>query len=120
MKAAVLAIVSISLSVAAQFALKQGVSTAGSVTATSSGLLEALPRMLTTPMVIGGLVLYGLSAVVWLAVLSQWEVSRAYPLVGLGFVLTAIVGYMVGEQVGAMRAAGVLLICLGVALVGRS
>lgn len=120
MKAAILALVSISLSVAAQFALKHGVSLAKETHGPVTGSLAALSGTLLSPMVIVGLALYGLSAVAWLAVLSHWEVSRAYPLVGLGFVFTAGIGYLLGEHVTPMRVAGVLLICAGVALVGRS
>lgn len=121
MKAALLAFTSIALSVAAQFVLKAGVSGGG------VARLSASPRdagawvsTFTEPMILGGLALYGLSAVVWLAVLAQWDVSRAYPLVGLGFVITAVVGYLIGEQVTALRVAGVMLICIGVVLVGKS
>jgi drug/metabolite transporter (DMT)-like permease len=71
-------------------------------------------------MVWAGLVLYVASAGVWLGVLSRWEVSKAYPLVGLGFVLTLGVGWALGEQVGALRVAGVVLIAAGVVLVSQS
>jgi len=64
--------------------------------------------------------LYGLGAVAWLGVLSQWDVSKAYPLVGIGFVFTVAIGWLIGEQVTLVRALGVTLICIGVILVGRS
>ncbi len=116
-----LACLSIAISVAAQFALKAGMSSAA-VKAALQGPLDgrALWVTLTRPEVLLGFALYGLGAVVWLAVLARWDVSKAYPLVGLGFVASLAVGSLLGEQVGAVRAAGVLLICLGVALVARS
>ena len=40
-------------------------------------------------------------------VLSQWDVSKAYPLVGLGFVFTVAIGWFIGEQVTSLRAIGV-------------
>ena len=121
MKVAMLAFTSIVLSVAAQFALKAGVSSASvarlsSTPRSSSSWLSAG----TEPMLLGGLALYGLSAFVWLMVLAQWDVSKAYPIVGVGFVMTAVVGYFIGEQVTAMRLIGVALICIGVAIVGKS
>jgi len=70
--------------------------------------------------ILGGFVLYGLGAVAWLAVLSQWDVSKAYPLVGLGFVFTVVIGWLIGEQVTLTRTIGVTLICAGVVFVGRS
>jgi multidrug transporter EmrE-like cation transporter len=41
-------------------------------------------------------------------------------LVGLGFVFTVAIGFLVGEQVTIPRVIGVALICAGVFLVGRS
>jgi drug/metabolite transporter (DMT)-like permease len=109
MNIVLLAIVSILLSVGAQFALKAGMRT-------TPALLEALRQ----PMVLFGLSLYAFGAVCWLAVLGRWDVSKAYPMVGLGFVLSALVGTWLGESVGAVRWVGILMICGGVVLVGRS
>jgi drug/metabolite transporter (DMT)-like permease len=76
--------------------------------------------VLANKYVLGGFLLYGLGAIVWLAVLSKWDVSKAYPLVGLGFVFTVIIGFLSGEQISALRVIGAALICTGVFLVGRS
>ena len=47
--------------------------------------------------------------------------SAAYPLSSLGFVLTAVVAFLVlGEAVTPMRILGIALICCGVAVVSRS
>lgn len=83
-------------------------------------ILRIVLFALANKFVIGGLVLYGLSAVVWLAVLYRWDVSKAYPLVGLGFGVTIIIGLLIGEQVTLLRGVGVALICIGVFLVGQS
>ena len=74
----------------------------------------------TNLFILGGFTLYGVSAVAWLGVLSQWEVSKAYPLVGLGFAFTVVIGWTIGEQVTVVRVLGVALICAGVSLVERS
>jgi multidrug transporter EmrE-like cation transporter len=115
------AILSIALSVAAQFSLKAGMSSSE-----VKGIL-AKPfawgssyEVLTNKFVMGGFFLYGLGALVWLGVLSRWDVSKAYPLVGLGFLFTVAIGLMTGEQVTMARGIGVALICAGVVLVARS
>lgn len=117
------ALVSIGMSVAAQFTLKRGVSAAASSGAgdglATSGA-QGLLGMLTNPFVLLGLALYAASAVVWLSVLSRWDVSKAYPLVGLGFAMTAAVGWMLGENVTLSRIIGVIAICGGVMVVARS
>lgn len=121
MKILLAALVSILLSVGAQFTLKAGMSSDSVRLALAQPLaLRSAWDILSNGLVIYGFALYALGAVVWLVVLAQWDVSKAYPLVGLGFVFTLVVGLMQGEQIGVARAAGVLLIVLGVFLVSRS
>jgi multidrug transporter EmrE-like cation transporter len=49
------------------------------------------------------------------------EVSVAYPLLSLGYVLNALAAwYLFGEAVTPMRLMGVAVIVLGVAMVARS
>ncbi len=117
----VVAIVSVALSVAAQFSLKAGMSgeSVREVLAPPFSARSAFV-ILTDKYILAGFLLYGLGALVWLAVLARWDVSKAYPLVGLGFVFTVAIGSMIGENVTVARVAGVALICAGVYLVGRS
>ncbi len=115
------AIVSICMSAMAQFALQRGMR-AASGTALSAGewgLSEAM-ALITNPFLILGAVLYGLGALIWLGVLAHWDVSKAYPLVGLGFALTTVVGFLLGEAVTPARIAGVAAICVGVYLIASS
>ena len=114
-----IAVLSILLSVAAQFSLKAGMSSAEVKEVLEEPLaLRTLISVLTNKFIFGGFLLYGMGAVVWLAVLAKWDVSKAYPLVGLGFVFTVAIGFVLGEQVTMMRTIGVLFICCGVFLVG--
>ncbi len=56
-----------------------------------------------------------------LYLLSQRDVSLIWPLTSLGFVITAIAAKIfLGEQVSAIRWAGVILIVLGAGLVSCS
>ena len=116
-----IALGSIALSVAAQFALKRGMTHVrplmGPAADAGWSAWMASPGL---AWLAGGFALYGLGALVWLVVLGQWDVSKAYPLVGLGFVATAVVGHLMGEAVVPMRVAGIALICLGVFLVART
>ncbi len=115
------AVISIALSVAAQFSLKAGMSDAAIKAVLAEPLgLRSFILILTDKYVFFGFLLYGLGAIVWLGVLSRWEVSKAYPLVGLGFVFTVAIGFLIGEGVTLHRVAGVALICAGVFLAGRS
>ena len=122
MKVFLLALVSIVLSVTAQFALKAGMTDikAAVPAGGATGGLQMLLPFLTNKFLITGFVLYGLGAIVWLSVLAKWDVSKAYPLVGLGFMLSALVGFALGESVTVLRGLGVLLIISGVLMVGMS
>jgi multidrug transporter EmrE-like cation transporter len=116
-----IALASIALSVAAQFTLKAGMSSAAVKSALEQPFSIATAfDVLTNRFVFAGFALYGIGAVVWLGVLARWDVSKAYPLVGVGFGLTAVVGALMGEQLTLTRVSGILLICAGVLLVGRS
>lgn len=116
-----IAVASIGISVLAQFSLKAGMSSTSVRDAlTQSEILHSAVAIASNKFVLLGFLLYGVGAVVWLAVLSHWEVSKAYPLVGLGFVLAMAIGFFAGEQVSMARVAGALLICGGVFLVSRT
>lgn len=117
-----LALVSVALSSLAQLAFKYGMTRPEvQIAVASESWVSRLVAALSNPAVLGGFALYGLSAVLWLLVLSKLDVSVAYPFVALGFVVTLLCGAVLfGEQVTALRIAGTVLICAGVILVGRS
>jgi drug/metabolite transporter (DMT)-like permease len=57
----------------------------------------------------------------YLLLLSWADFSYVQPATAIGYALVAVLGYfMLGESVSLMRWAGVLIICAGVALVGRT
>ena len=59
--------------------------------------------------------------VVWILALSRVEVSIAYPMLSLGYVVNAVAAYyLFGEDVNAMRMSGIFVIIVGVVLVARS
>lgn len=121
MRTLIIALFSIALSVAAQFSLKAGMSSAEvKEILIQPFALRTASTVVSNKFVFGGLLLYGLGAVVWLGVLSKWDVSKAYPLVGLGFVLTLAIGLIAGEHITLPRVIGVVLISAGVFLVSQS
>ena len=114
---------SVSLSAVAQLLLKIGVSRAGAGAAVheAAPLVTRLTDMLFSPFVLLGLMTYAVGTLVWLFVLAKAPLSLAYPFVGAGFVLTALLGALVlGENLSMLRLAGVVLITLGCTMVAQS
>ena len=116
-----MAVVSVCLSVGAQFTLKSGMAEPAVQSALRKPFEWQTAWLIATrPGIVGGLLLYFLSAAVWLGVLARWDVSKAYPLVGAGFLLTAAIGAFAGEHLSMPRVVGIVLIAAGVALVART
>jgi drug/metabolite transporter (DMT)-like permease len=68
-----------------------------------------------------GFTLFGLSSVVWLVVLSRVELSFAYPMVSMGYILTLLISWkFLGECISPMRWIAVCVICAGVAMLAKS
>ena len=111
---------SISTGVAGQTAIKLGVSQP-STEGTASSLFALVNLILTSPWVLLGLTLYGIGAVAWIAVLARLDLSLAYPLLALNFVLITLSSRLIlGETVPTMRWIGMSVICVGIIIVARS
>jgi multidrug transporter EmrE-like cation transporter len=113
-----LAVVCVALSAAAQLLMKRGMTPDPAlINSAVTGPLGTYQHALTSPLVWLGLMLYGASAVLWLWVLSRLNVSLAYPLVSLGFVITFVLGIVwLGEPFSWLKVAGCTLIVVGVGL----
>ena len=117
----VLILVDVLLNVTGQLSLKFGMSKIGNFSLSLSALPPVFLKAATNLPVLFGLFCYGLGFMVWLIVLSKAEVSYAYPLISLGYVLTALLAWVLfGEAMNGNRLVGILLICLGVFLIARN
>jgi multidrug transporter EmrE-like cation transporter len=109
------------LNAAAQLLLKAGTNSVGTF---AFSLQNALPvgwKLATEPHIVGGLACYVVSVVVWIMALSRVEVSIAYPMLSVGYVVNAVAAwYLFGEAVSATRLMGIGIIIVGVYIVARS
>ena len=109
------------LNAAAQLLLKAGVKDVGVIQLTPSTIFSAGLKLALEPHILGGLTCYVVSVVVWILALSRVQVSIAYPMLSLGYVVTAFAAWaLMGESVNAMRMTGIAVIIVGVYLVARS
>lgn len=114
---------SVTLSSAAQLLLKAGMTSevVQRALASGRGLAQIIPSIAASPLIVGGLTAFALSVVTWLFVLSQIEISQAYPAVALGVMVTAIGGYFFfGEALNSTRILGIAIVVIGVAVVAAS
>ena len=109
------------LNAAAQLVLKKGMIDIGQFSFSMDNLVPIGVRVLTSPFVMLGVAFYVVSLVVWLMVLSRVDVSYAYPMLSVGYIVAALAGrYLFQEPLGLVRWAGIAVICLGVFLITRS
>jgi drug/metabolite transporter (DMT)-like permease len=112
-----LILVSVCLSAVAQVLFKFGVGRSATNQGVLGGGMSLLHTLLTAD-VLGGLALYALGTLLWLSAPGRVDLSQAYPFVGLGFVLTAVLGHMLyGETFGVLRILGTLMVVGGVVAV---
>jgi multidrug transporter EmrE-like cation transporter len=113
----VLILLSIALAVFGQLFMKKGMSGVGSLNVTEILTIRMI-KVVLQPFVLMGLLLYLTSAAFWLIVLSNAELSYAYPLVGVGYVLTAILAKIFfNENLTLFRFFGIILIVVGALLI---
>lgn len=109
------------LNATAQIALKQGMRSIGRFGFRLGNIMPIGLAVATNPFVLAGLACYVVSVVVWLLVLSRVDVTYAYPLLSIGYIVTALAGRaFFAEHVGLTRWSGILVICVGVWLITRT
>jgi drug/metabolite transporter (DMT)-like permease len=111
------------LNALAQLLLKAGANSVGeiSMSAGTPALIRTALGLAQHPGILGGLACYAISVVVWIVALSRVEVSIAYPMLSIGYVVNALLAWwLFGEDVNLQRWLGIGIIIVGVILVARS
>jgi multidrug transporter EmrE-like cation transporter len=109
------------LNAAAQLLLKAGTNRIGEFAFSAVNVLPVGMKIASSPFILGGIGCYVVSVVVWILALSRVEVSIAYPMLSIGYVVNAVAAwYLFGEAVSAQRMVGIGTIIVGVFLVARS
>ncbi len=117
----VLIVVGVLLNAVAQLALKASVRDLGAIALDLTGSLPVAMRLAGEPWLWVGLGCYGVSVVVWILALSRVDVSIAYPMLSLGYVVNAFAAWaLFGEVLSLSRIIGIGIIILGVVVLARS
>ncbi len=109
------------LNAAAQLLLKAGTNAIGQFAFSKANILPVGWQLVTEQHIFGGMVCYAISLVVWIMALSRVEVSIAYPMLSVGYVVNALAAwYFFGEAVSLTRLIGIGVIILGVYIVAST
>lgn len=104
-----------------QILLKSGAMKLGPIPFTLEGLKTAMFKILTIPDIPVGFFFFVLAAFLWLGVLTRVELSFAYPIFSLAFVIVALASWLFfRENITIWRIIGIAIICLGIAVMYRS
>ena len=113
----IVALLSIILGATGQFLFRLGMLHYGKVTVT--GIWGQLGAIICTPAIFLGFSCFGISSILWLVVISRWELSYAYPLVALGYVLAILYGtLLLRETLTLPKIVGSVLILAGISILG--
>ncbi len=109
------------LNAAAQLLLKAGTRSIGQFDFSVANIWPIGWSLGTNPYIVGGLSCYVVSVVVWIMALSRVEVSVAYPMLSLGYIVNAgFAWWLFGEALSPTRLVGMAVIIVGVYLVAKT
>jgi drug/metabolite transporter (DMT)-like permease len=110
------------LNAAAQIFLKAGTNAlGGAIHLTAQNWFSTGIKVATQLPILAGLACYAISLVVWIIGLSRTDVTIAYPMLSLGYVVSAFAAwFFLGEAVSMQRLLAIGVIMIGVALLART
>lgn len=110
---------SVLLNCSAQLLIRKGMLVAGEMSMIS--MVHNIGSLITNIWLWGAVFAYGVSFILWLAVLAKTPVSIAFPFLSIGYVVVTICGYFFfDERISILQICGLIAICAGVILISRS
>lgn len=120
MKNLLLILLTVFINTSGQLVLKTGMNKVGHISIRHN-LLGGLWSAVTTPHVILGFTFYVVSAALWLVILSKVQLSWAFPMLSMSYVLVVVLShFFLHETISLQKMMGTLVIVLGVFLVSRT
>ena len=108
------------LTVYGQLVVKWQVSLAEAARGSHGEMMIFLLRLVINPWVLSGFAAAFLASVFWMAALTKFQLSYAYPFVALTFVFVVSAGGLLfGEPITLTKIAGLALIIAGVTLASQ-
>jgi multidrug transporter EmrE-like cation transporter len=121
MKELILVLIPIFIGTFGQIFLKKGMIQVGGFAIRNTNMLNKFIEIFSNPWVLAGFIFYFLSSLLWLIAISRIQLSIAYPMLSMSYILILIASwFLFNEPVTLVRWGGVAVICCGVFLISRS
>jgi multidrug transporter EmrE-like cation transporter len=115
-----LILTSVTMGAVGQVLLKMGAGKLSNFSLTFPNIFASIISILKVPEIIIGLMLFGSSFLLWVKVLTSNELSYAYPMVSLGYVITAAFSFLLFRETFTLnKLLGILMIVSGVFFINR-
>jgi multidrug transporter EmrE-like cation transporter len=112
--------VTVLFTVYGQLVMKWRVTLYGPLPATAIGKFHYLAHLFTDFWVLSSFAGAFIAAVSWMAALTKFDVTYAYPFTSLGFVFVLLLGsFIFGEALTLYKVAGITLIIIGIVVGSR-
>jgi len=110
----------IGLTVYGQMILKWRISEYGALPAGAVEKLKFLLHLLLDPIIFSGFAAAFLASLAWMAAMTKFDLSYAYPFMSLNFVIVLLLScWLLGESFNIEKILGVILIVTGTVIVAR-
>jgi drug/metabolite transporter (DMT)-like permease len=108
------------LNTAAQLLLKAGMMRIGEFSFISQNLFPIALKVISSPFIVIGLIVYVISVSLWLLVLSRVPVGIAYPMTSLAYIFNVLGACLIfNEHINFIQITGIFVIIFGVYLIAQ-
>lgn len=110
----------VAFTVYGQLALKWRISAHGALPAETLPKLQFLLSLFLDPVIFSGFFAGFLASIAWMAAMTKFDLSHAYPFMSLNFVVVIVLSaWLLSEPLTAQRVTGVALIVIGTVVAAR-
>jgi drug/metabolite transporter (DMT)-like permease len=83
--------------------------------------VASIIKLIFSPLIFSGILSYGLATVIWLFILTKVQISIAYPVQSIAYIIAVFGAYFIfGEPLTLYKIFGCLLIMAGVSIIALS
>lgn len=108
------------LTVYGQFVLKWRIGIYGDLPAGTFDKFRFLLSLLFDPWILSGFLAAFFASLAWMAAMTKFELSHAYPFMSLNFAIVLVLsGWLLNESLSSERILGVALIIVGTVVAAR-